>query len=83
MRRLLVVLLLVVIAVGVVGVYRDWFQFSTEHGRDAGKVSVDLTIDKDKIRADAETATDRAKAAGDQAVGAVTPKATAGESPAK
>jgi len=66
MRKLLFVLLLLVVGVGALGVYLDWFRFSVRD-KDSGKVGIDLTIDKDKIKQDAEKAKDKAKALGSRA----------------
>lgn len=73
-----VVLVLLVCAV-VLGFYRGWFSLSS-HGSDTGskQVNVNLTVDGDKMREDAETvkkkateltggAADRANAIGDTA----------------
>lgn len=82
MSRVLGLLVLLLIVVGGIGFYRGWFQVSTNDSRGSGTTNVGLTIDKDKMKADAESAKDRAKVVGNQAAGAVTPKATAAESPA-
>jgi hypothetical protein len=63
MRKLLVVLLLIVAGVGALGVYMDWFQFSTGSDKNSGKVGAGVTIDKDKIKADAEKAREKIGAA--------------------
>jgi hypothetical protein len=64
MGKLLVVLLVLAAALVGLGVYLDWFHFSTSGDKDSGKVDVGVTIDKDKIKADAEKAKEDAKALG-------------------
>lgn len=78
MRRLFVAVFLLLAVVVGLGIYRDWFHFSTSD-KDTGKVNVDLSIDKDKMKADAEAAKEKAKTLGAQARGAVTP--ASGHSP--
>ena len=80
MGRVLVVLLVLVAVVVGVGVYLDWFKFSTD--KDAGTYQVDLTIDKDKIKSDAEKARGQAKDLGSKAKDAVTPNSSGGPAPA-
>jgi hypothetical protein len=76
MGRLLVALLVLVAVVVGLGVYLDWFQFSTDKG--AGTYQVDLTIDKDKIKADAEKAREQAGSLGSKAKDAATPNSSGG-----
>ena len=74
MSRFLAVLLVLVIVVVGVGYYLDWFQVKTDKG--PGTYQVDLTIDKDKIKSDADAAQDRAKGLGNQAKEAATPNSS-------
>ena len=66
MRKLLFALLLLAAGVVALGVYLGWFHFSTG-GKDSGKIDANLTIDSEKIKADAEKAREKAKALGSQA----------------
>jgi hypothetical protein len=81
MRRLLVTLLLLAAVVVGVGIYLDWFRFSTGGTGDSGKTTVDLTIDKDKMKADAEAAKEKAKSVGSQAKGGAARAAESGSPP--
>jgi hypothetical protein len=56
MRNLLSVLLLLVVVVAGVGYYRGWFAFSTARDPETGQPGAQLTIDQDKMKADAEKA---------------------------
>ena len=78
MRRLLVLLLLVVAVVVGVGFYLDWFHVSTGGTKDAGPMNVGVTIDKDKMKADAEAAKEKAKGLTPHVGGTVTTPAAAG-----
>ena len=62
MRRLLVVLvLLVAVAIGL-GFYLGWFNFST--GGADGKPNATITVDQEKIKADAEKAKEKVQGFG-------------------
>jgi hypothetical protein len=80
MTRLLVGLLLLIVVVVGLGVYLDWFHFSTDK-KDTGAYQVDLSIDKDKIKADTEQARDKARAIGAKAKDAVTPDSSGDKTP--
>jgi hypothetical protein len=80
MGRLLVALLVLAAVVIGLGVYLDWFQFSTDKG--AGTYQVDLTIDKDKIKADAEKAREQAESLGSKAKDAAASNSTDSPTPA-
>jgi hypothetical protein len=67
MGKLLAVVLVLVIAVVAVGIYLDWFHFSTGREKDSGKIDVNMTIDQEKMKADAEKAKEAAKDLGAQA----------------
>ena len=73
MRRVLVVLLVLAVVFVGVGFYLDWFNVSTGTGGDAGKTTIDLTIDKDKMKTDARGAEDKVRGLGAKPDGAVTP----------
>ena len=66
MNRLVVVVLLLVVGVVALGVYLDWFHFSSSGAQDPGKVDVGVSIDKDKIKSDAEKAKEKVKGVGGQ-----------------
>ena len=53
-------ILLAVIVVGL-GFYRGWFTVSGSREAVSHKVDVNLTVDTDKVKADAETVKDKAK----------------------
>lgn len=56
MRKILVILVLLVVGVGALGFYLDWFHFTTTRNSESGKVGATLEIDQNKIKADAEKA---------------------------
>jgi hypothetical protein len=58
MKRLLAFMAIVVVVAVSLGFYRGWFTMSTDTGRDTNKVGVNLTVDPDKARDDAEELTD-------------------------
>jgi flagellar basal body-associated protein FliL len=61
MKRLIVVVLVLVLGVAGIGFYRSWFTVST-HSPNTGtnKVNVNLTMDPDKVKADAEAVKEKA-----------------------
>jgi len=64
MKKVLFVLLLCVVGIGL---YRGWFVL-TSHSRDeSNKVDVNLTMDPDKAKEDAEKVKDKATELGDRA----------------
>ena len=64
MKKVLFVLLLCVVGIGL---YRGWFVL-TSHSRDeSSKVDVNLTVDPDKAKADAEKVKDKTTELGDRA----------------
>ncbi len=54
-------LVFVLLCVVGVGFYRGWFVLATQGGNESGKVEVNLTVDSDKAKADAETVTEKAR----------------------
>ena len=64
MRRLFVVLVVVVIGVIALGYYRDWFKFST--ASDSKTVSVNVSVDKEKVKEDKEKAKEKLEEVGGQ-----------------
>ena len=64
MKKVLFVLLLCVVGIGL---YRGWFVL-TSHSRDeSNKVDVNLTVDPDKAKEDAEKVKDKTTELGDRA----------------
>jgi hypothetical protein len=62
MKNLCTLLVLLVIGIGVLGYYRDWFQLSSEStDKDA---SFHLTVDKEKLKKDEEKAKQQLQEAG-------------------
>ena len=64
MRGLLVLLVLLLLGVGTLGYYQGWFKVSkaqTEQGP-----SYQVTVDKEKIKADQERAKEKAQGVADQ-----------------
>ena len=59
MRRLLVLLLVLAVGVGALGYYRGWFQVSTREAD--GGVPVDVTLNREKLKQDAERAKAKVK----------------------
>jgi hypothetical protein len=62
MNRFLVALALLVVVVLGVGFYLGWFSFSTDSTNQ--KTNFNITVDKDKIREDAEKAKEKVHEAG-------------------
>jgi hypothetical protein len=60
--------LVLMLCLGVMGFYRGWFTLSS-HGCDAqsNKVDVKLTVDPDKMKADAEKVKEKTTVLGNQA----------------
>ena len=54
MKNLCTFLVLSVIAVGILGYFRDWFQFSSDSADN--EMSFHLTVDKNKLNEDKENA---------------------------
>jgi hypothetical protein len=59
MRKALGTLVIIALIVAGVGFYRGWFGVSTED--QPGETNVELRIDKDKIKQDAEAASEKAR----------------------
>jgi hypothetical protein len=59
MRKFLGTLLIIALIIAGVGVYRGWFGFSTDD--QPNETNVELRIDKERIRQDAEAATEKAR----------------------
>ncbi len=61
MNKVFGVLFLLLICVAGFGFYRGWFSMSTHNDEpDSHKVDVKLTVDTDKVKADAETLKEKA-----------------------
>lgn len=67
MKMLATVLLVLILCVVGIGFYRGWFAMSS-NGADTGngKVSINLTLDSDKAKQDAEKVKDKATELGDR-----------------
>jgi hypothetical protein len=62
MKNLCTLVVLLVLAIGVLGYYRDWFQLSSEStDKDA---TFHLTVDKEKLKEDREKAKEHLQEAG-------------------
>ena len=59
MRKFLGTLVILGVIVAVVGLYRGWFGLSADD--QPGTTNVELTIDKNKIKEDAEAASEKAR----------------------
>jgi hypothetical protein len=59
MRKFLIILLLLIVGVGALGLYRGWFTFSTVPDKEDGRPGVELRINENKIKSDAEQAKDK------------------------
>ena len=62
MRTLLVVVVLLLVGTAGLGLYRGWFDLSTDHTDH--KPSATITVDKDKIHADEEKAREKVQGLG-------------------
>lgn len=62
MKRFLLVLLLLVVAVVGLGFYLGWFRLSTEHTDQS--TNIQITVDNNKIREDEERAKEKLHEAG-------------------
>lgn len=60
MRRLLsgllLLIVLVVVALGGVGYYRGWYNVATASNPETGQRAIQVNIDEDKVKADAQKA---------------------------
>lgn len=61
MKRFCSLLTLLTVIVVSVGFYRGWFSVSGSREAVSHKVDVNLTVDPDKVREDAETVKDKAQ----------------------
>lgn len=61
MRRLIGGLVVLIACVIAIGFYMNWFTLSRPNrGGDDNKINVELTVDTDKVKADAAEAKDKA-----------------------
>ena len=60
MKKICSLLTLLTVIVVSVGFYRGWFAVSGSREAVSHKVDVNLTVDPDKVKADAETVKDKA-----------------------
>ena len=61
MQRICSLLTLLAVIVVSVGFFRGWFSVSGSRAAVSHKVDVNLTVDPDKVKADAKTVKDKAK----------------------
>jgi preprotein translocase subunit SecF len=71
MKRFLVAVLLVLIAVGGMGYYLGWFNFGSDHTSGTDKIT--FTVDENKIKEDEQKAKDKVHDLGQKAKNAVAP----------
>jgi hypothetical protein len=62
MKNLCTLVVLLVIGIGVLGYYRDWFQLSSDSTDK--EATFHLTVDKEKLKEDKETAKQQLQEAG-------------------
>ena len=61
MNKLFAFLFVLLICIAGVGFYRSWFTVSSPSpNAESNKVNINLTVDPDKVKADAETVKDKA-----------------------
>ena len=60
MKRFCSLLIVLVIGVAGIGFYRGWFTVSESREAVSHKVDVHVTVDPDKVKADAQTVKDKA-----------------------
>ena len=61
MNRVFAFLIVVVICVAGIGFYRSWFTVSSpDSNAESHKVDINLTVDPDKVKADADIVKDKA-----------------------
>jgi hypothetical protein len=65
MKKLALVMLVLVIGLIAFGFYRDWFGLSSSRESQSNKVNVNLTVDPDKIKEDAERVKERTSEIGE------------------
>jgi hypothetical protein len=66
MRKLLGTLTMVILIIAGVGLYRGWFGVATDD--QPGQTNVEITVDKEKIRHDAEAASAKARELADKSM---------------
>lgn len=72
MRKLGLMLIVLVVIVASLGFYRGWFTLSGGRESNSNKVDVNLSLDTDKVKRDAEIAKEKATELADKAKEAVT-----------
>lgn len=61
MKKICSYLILLAVIGACVGFYRGWFTLSGGREAESHKVDVNLTVDPDKVKADAETVKEKAR----------------------
>jgi hypothetical protein len=56
MSKLVVFLVLLVVGLGGVGFYREWFHFGKSSDPDTGQTEFKLSVDQEKVKTDVEKA---------------------------
>ena len=64
MKRIVTACVFLIIALLVLGYFRDWFAFTSSS--DDRKIKIDVTVDKDKLKADEERAREKIHNLGSQ-----------------
>lgn len=71
--RIFGVLLLLLVLIGGIGIYRGWFSMSSDQGDpESRKSNVNLTVDRDKMDADADAVKEKVQELTDEAKDPVT-----------
>ncbi len=60
MKNLVFILLVVVVVIAAVGFYQGWFNFSSSSSNQGNKSNINLEVDGDKIREDADAVSKKA-----------------------
>ena len=79
MKTLFAVVVLLLIVIAGVGFYRGWFQISTDTANQ--KPNATISVDKDKIHADEQTAKDKVQGLGQEAKAKIGDRAGKAEGP--
>lgn len=79
MKTLFAVVVLLLIAIAGVGFYRGWFQLSTDTANQ--KPNATISVDKDKIHADEQTAKDKVQGLGQEAKAKIGDRASKAKGP--
>jgi len=67
MKKLLFLVLILVVVTAGVGYYLGWFRFSTSKDTGTGERNVEMNIDTNKMKTDAQKAKEKLSTAGEKA----------------